>query len=541
MATKNLVIQLPLATDGLTGSVNLATVQPTEALDMRNLTLFYGTIRKEGGTTKYNTSAITGAPKVIGGFDWWPVAGTQRMVVLTSAGNVYRDTGAGTFPTTLVAGLNMSTATGAVIPAFVTCGSEQIGNNRLLVMFLRNNAPRVLSGDGVTMAAISTPPSDWSGTTQPLCGCVAQGRLWGFLNHLGYYSNINNHQNFTTSVNDTTGAIPVFPGEGEYIMAACAARNTIIVWKHPVGIYLIDVTQPVPFAWTVQRLTRNVGIDSPTSWSMGDSDVYFTWNGQPYALSQITDIANVRNANMGVPRVLNAFIENTMNLGRIGNIQAVYYEARREFHWAMSQTGNTTNNVRMVMDLNRAEIPPRFRYSDIVQCESLWTRKDANNIPRVMAGSGDGFVRQLDVDARSIDGSTGYTSRIQTPHDDFGRMANPYLGTAAIQTRRKNFQSLEIVMEPKGNWNVSCDTYLDGAYRQTVQFNMGVNGSTLDSFVLDTNALAGELVTNKKKRLVGSGRRFSVAFYNTAAAQDFSLATAFLGVTLGADRPGTTQ
>ena len=146
------------------------------------------------------------------------------------------------------------------------------------------------------------------------------------------------------------------------------------------------------------------------------------------------------------------------------------------------------------------------------------------------------MLRLLDQDSRSLDGTTGYMGRIQTPPDDFNRLANPYLHTYGIQTKRKNGQFLELVAEPEGNWNINADIIWDGVTRQTVTFNMGVTGSNLDSFVLDTSVLAGSLVTNKRRRILGGGRRFSVALYNNGAAQDFSLAAAYLHATLGDDR-----
>jgi len=537
MATKNVVIPIPLNTDGMSGSVNPSTIAPTESIDARNLTYFYGTQRKEGGTTKYNASAVTGAPRILAGCDWWPTPGVQRMVIVTDDGKIYKDSGGGTFATTLKSGLSMADMSA---PVFVACGKETISADRLLAVFLGpNNQVQILAADGATTADITTPPADWAGANHPRCGCIAQGRLWGFSGHLAYYSNINSHQSFSLTANDLTGTIPIFPGEGEYILAACSWYTFIVVWKYPVGVYLLDVSDPVPFGWTPRRLSVNVGIDSTAAWGVADNDVYFTWHGEPYAVSQLGETANIRSANLGVTHSLGPWVANNHNHARHGEIQAVYFANRREFMWALAGTGNTKNNLRLVMDGNRADMP-RFRYSDLVTCESLWLRTTDDGHVKVMAGDNVGFIRELDVDARSVDGTDGYPSRVQTPYDDFLRMANPYLGTYGIQTRRKNGQFLEVVMEPKGNWSVSADYFWDGVYQGTVQYNMGVDGAGLDSFVLDTDALAGESVANKKKRIIGSGRRFSVAFYNSAANQDFSLAAAFLEVTLGSDRPGTT-
>lgn len=536
MAGKSLIIPIPLGPDGMSGSLNQSIISPNELLDARNMTYFFGTQRKEGGTTKYNAVAIAGAPRVIGGWDWWPTPAVQRMVVMTSAGNLLRDTGGGTFATTLKGGM---TAPTLIMPTFTECGNESIGNPRLLAAFTGSNQVQILSADGVTTSDISNPPSDWTAGSFPVCGCIAQGRLWAFKGSFAYYSNISNHQSFTASVNDTAGVLPIYPGEGEYIMAACSYNNYIIVWKFPLGVYYIDVSQPVPFTWQTFRLSNALGIDSPLAHDLTDSDVAFVWNGNPYLLSAVNQTANIKNADLGQPHWLKPWIVNNANVARFSRIQAVYYGDRREFQWAFSGAGNTINNLRLVADFNRPDTA-RFRYSDLVTCESIWLRKDSNFIQRPVAGDNAGFVRALDQEARSIDGVTGYMSRIQTPHDDFSRMQNAYLGTWGLPTRRKNGQWLEIIMEPKGNWSVSADIYWDGKFRHTVNYNMGISGATLGSFVLGTNALAGQSVASKRHRVVGSGRRFSVALYNSGAGQDFSLAAAYLGITLGDDRPGTS-
>jgi hypothetical protein len=53
---------------------------------------------------------------------------------------------------------------------------------------------------------------------------------------------------------------------------------------------------------------------------------------------------------------------------------------------------------------------------------------------------------------------------------------------------------------------------------------MGVTGSDLGSFVLGTDVLAGTKILNKKRRLLGSGRRISIVGRNNGDSQDFSVA-----------------
>ena len=101
MSFRGLIAPIPLGLRGLYGSRNPSTIPFDGAIRATNVAFDRGTVQKEGGATKYNSSAISGAPSVIGGVDWHPTIGAQRMVVMTSAGDLLKDSGAGTFPVTL--------------------------------------------------------------------------------------------------------------------------------------------------------------------------------------------------------------------------------------------------------------------------------------------------------------------------------------------------------------------------------------------------------------------------------------------------------
>ena len=192
------VIELPML-GGLTGTRNQALIRPDQLIAARNVSFDTGTIRKMGGALKYNDTAITGDPTVIGGWDWIPSANVQRMVVVLDDGTIKKDSGAGTFPTTLASGLTVTDT----VPTFVEGGKETAANNRKLFIFTGKNAVQMLDGDGATTAAIATPPADWSAANQPTCGANHEGRIWGAGNandpHRVYYSTQTNHADFTGS------------------------------------------------------------------------------------------------------------------------------------------------------------------------------------------------------------------------------------------------------------------------------------------------------------------------------------------------------
>ncbi len=512
------IAELTIGQLGLTGTKNPATVNVQSLLRAQNLSYSEGTLQKEPGTVKYNSSAISGTPSILGGHDWHPSDGTQRMVVMTSDGDLLRDDGAGTFGTTLASSL---TATPDVVPQFVEGGKEAAANNRKLFVFTGLNAVQVVDGDGATSAAISTPPDDWTGANQPRVGEIHEGRLWGAGNtndpHRLYYSTTTDHEDLKGT---GSGTIAIYPGEGLGIVGVYAFRSGLAVFKHPRGIYFVDTSDPTVTNWKVQRITNQIGTAWVGTSTVVENDVYFVDIAGNIRTLQTTDeFGDVSSTSVSDIQDMDPFIRNNLSFASVRKWQMVYYTTKREVHIGCTGIGATTNNARLVVDLNRRELP-RFRFSQFDTPVSLWTRM-VLEVPELTGGDDAGFVRRMDQETRSHDGA-GIASVFQSPHWDLAHI-DPQLGIL-----RKNGAFLEVVLEPKGNWNMSVDVLWDGETHETIQFNMGTTGASLGSFVLGTNRLAEEGLVNRKRRITGGGRRFGLAGSNSGDGQDFSVGRFYL-------------
>lgn len=98
MAYEGYEVPIALGALGLRTDGPQSQLPPNAAIVANNVSFFTGILAKSPGTAKYNTSAALGA-SVVAGIDWWPTSSTQRMIVATSDGNVWKDTGDGTFST----------------------------------------------------------------------------------------------------------------------------------------------------------------------------------------------------------------------------------------------------------------------------------------------------------------------------------------------------------------------------------------------------------------------------------------------------------
>lgn len=513
------VEEIPVGLGGLTGTRNMALVRPDQLVLAENISFADGSIRKEGGAEKYNSSAISGTPKILGGYDWWPDDSKQRMVVVTDDGKILKDSGDGTFPTTLKTGL---TTTG-MVGRFIEGGEETLGNNAKLFVFTGVNQVQVLNGDGATTADISTPPADWS-SSYPNGGAYHENRVWGWVGHRIYYSTTDDHEDFTGS---GSGQIAVYPGTGTQILFAISLNTYLIVFKDK-GVFYIDTTASDITTWRSQPINRNISIAGPDAGTEIDGDfIFMDPGGNLHALSTVQEAGNLGSRSFMDEADIGTLIRDNMNKAELANVIAHYYVAKRELSFSMSGIGTTNRNRRLVIDFNRS--PQRAYVSTKDEIESIWNRKDSDEIDRPTVGDTAGFIWDLDQETRSRDGE-GYEGVFQSAHLDFSWVQE---GLGAVE---KNFKFLEMVVEPVGNWDLNVDIIIDGDTTQTVTFNMGVSGSALGSFTLGTDKLGGDQVLNRRQRIVGSGRRVSLKGRNSGAGQDFSVARFYIGF-----KPGRGQ
>jgi hypothetical protein len=249
-------------------------------IDCDGITFVDGVIANDFGFSTYNSATLTG--NVVGGAEFNHDMLTPVVVVFTSDGKLIKDNGAGVFGTTLASGLNASDNV-----VFVEGGKEGAALNRKLFIFTGNNPVKVLSGGGVTVTNLATPPADWS-ANYPASGFVFEGRLCGFGNandpHRLYFSTTTDHENFTGT---GSFSISIFPGEGERLSAAIPVQNGVLLFKYPRGIYFLDATDPVTTNWRVYKVSSKLGTPSQKCVAdIGKGILFIDSSGFPYFASR---------------------------------------------------------------------------------------------------------------------------------------------------------------------------------------------------------------------------------------------------------------
>src|SRR5574343_408700 len=84
-------ITIPCNQGGLNASPNIDTLPPTAMVLARNINRHKGGRGRRGGTSKVDSSPMSGSPQVMGLFDYRLTSGTQWIVRGTTDGKIYKN------------------------------------------------------------------------------------------------------------------------------------------------------------------------------------------------------------------------------------------------------------------------------------------------------------------------------------------------------------------------------------------------------------------------------------------------------------------
>jgi hypothetical protein len=120
--------------------------------------------------------------------------------------------------------------------------------------------------------------------------------------------------------------------------------------------------------------------------------------------------------------------------------------------------------------------------------------------------------------AGSPDAAVTYTGDFQTPHLDFSHL------DPAFSSIEKHFDFLAVHYVPEGDYDLSCDYFIDGRFIETITFPMQqYERPQLGTLLLGTDRLAQANTETGIRMLRGTGRTFSARFYNAGSNQSFQV------------------
>lgn len=527
MAYRGQTVTLPVGLQGFSGSRNPSKMGPGHFSYAEGVDYDGGVLVKDGGAEKLNATELGSGASIIAGTNWSPAAGDYHDIVFLDTGDVLKDTGAGTFATTVATALDTPTV---YPPIFATGGGETVGNARKLFMFSEAEQVQVLPGTSDTMADISDPAADWTAAF-PIAGCLHDLRMWAWGvasdPHRLYYSDTADHEDFAAG---TSGTLSIYPGEGEIIVAAASFRGLLLVFKRPKGIYVVDTRDPTVANWQVQKLNGAVGAAGPACVAQISNDLLFLDKGGNFHLmSAVQDFGDINTSNIGQISDISAFMRVESSLANLHKSVGIWYAARSKAWFMVPRIGSVNNDLRLMVDFNDPQVGPRFLPNRRDVGISAWMRPDALGVERPTLGDDEGFVWLMDQEERNKDGDA-YDFNFETSESDLS------FADASLSAKSKNGEFLEVVADIINETELTVTPLWDGQPADPINFSLGGAGAALGSFVLDVDALSAAGIVTARKRLTGSGRRIKLAVENSAPDDEVRLSEVRLSFQVADER-----
>lgn len=500
-------VAIPLGNRGLLTDLPSSNIPADALIEANNVAFEYGSIRKDSGSTKFNSTALDGGAGIVAIYDWHPDSANQRLIALTDTGKLYRDTGDGTF------GAGTPIATDFGLPNnsvfFVEAGQEDTPTDlKKLFIYSRTRELGYLDGDATTLTAV-TPAADWGSGNHPIGGFVFRNRHIAFGNanypHTLYISASDNHVDFSTPA-----TLNVFPGEFDGIVRVFVFKTYAIIFKSPAGVYLLqDNASSTPGNWSITRLDNSFGLANPNAIVQVGNDLLAA-----NTTGSITSLTTAQTENdLEIGDILhNAQIENYIRQkfekSGVSNTNAMYYQEKRKVYFTLRALSTLEQNRMLVIDMNQPQ-GPRYSIDTRNPANCIALRRDSDNVFRPIAGSADGFVYLMDDESvQSVDGNA-YAGEFWTPAIDFSDLE------PSLAYKNKLFDFLGVTLRGRDNTSIFVDVYLDGLFSQTLTIPQ-VTGVVLGEFLLGDDSLSELRIRTERKRLRGAAKRIQFRVYTTA-------------------------
>ncbi len=326
----------------------------------------------------------------------------------------------------------------------------------------------------------------------------------------------------------------VFPGEGDGIISAYVYRGLLFLFKKPFGVYIIDGRDPDTANWTVTKYSDAFGVGSPHAVIQILSDLVGANSMGSITSLQASDSFGDFDAGDVLQNAkVEEYIRSETNFVGIPYSQSVYYPEKKIAYFTAQSTTDLVRDRIIAIDVGRDNSRISLVTKDQPNCMGM--RKDSQGISRPMYGDQSGYVYLMDQNTYNVN-NTPYIGEFQTAYTDFGQVSQDFAG------KNKIFDFLEVNYVPTGNNNFSVDVYIDGDYRQTLTFAQKF-GTPLDSFVLDTDTLAGDPAGSRNRKPLKSctGNKISFRIYNNSSNESFQVERIIVGFRVSAEQVYATQ
>jgi len=468
---------MDLNVGGFDYNKNTDRVAPTSMVgDSENINLHDGGRSKRGGTAVVNGTPIGGTPRIWGIYQYTQEDGTSEVLTADANGEILSDYDDATPVQT---GLTINR------PVHFTTF------NNICYICTGNNVPYTY--DGTTCAVMANPAAEWTGVganvnyprKMLVHGKGASSRLWAIYGATDPYtiwaSKLSAGDN-TTKADFVTGVYTDYidTGDGFGIINGVEFGDRLILMgkKHA---YIVDDTDADIANWGHEKSIWEGGTANDRTLIVVANDivsltedaiVYSVVGSQAYGDYQKTALSGQPD---GAP-FIDKYIRDNLKLSAIEDWHMTYDSLLRRIHIFAVRSGQSNVDVALTYYIDRGPasgwtiLGNRAAASGYRASCSTLVRKGVGNYKVYTGGMADGNVWELEVTALN-DNSAAYTTAFETPHTHFG---DPRM--------KKRYDTLHLVVETKGAYNLSIDIWTDGTYKKTETVDLsgtgGIYGTT---------------------------------------------------------------
>lgn len=445
-----------------------------------------GSIRKAGGTSKYNSTTIESGEDIRGMFEYvrQGTAGSPaRRRVVHAGTKVLADNNDGTFAA-IKTGLEDDK-----VPNYTTFTD-------LLIWTTNSNTDVPQKWDQTTVSNLGGSPPNFAFSVEHV------NRLWASGAAAApsrlYYSAQLNAEDWSSA---DAGHIDVAPDDGDVITGLYAHRGVLFVFKGPNfgSIHIITGRTPSDFARDI--FSGEVGGVGPnTIFTFGNDVGFLALDGSVRSLAATQKYGDFEEANLS--RSIAVWLKDHMNSSALGLGWARTDPTRGYVLFTLPVYSATKPNYVLCMDYRFGEM--RWTTWSSFGAYSVARMSDAtgNNRPILYLGGNDGFIRKTQQVTRTIDNAS-YRFFLRTPTFDYN---TPH--------RMKTLSHVGLGFKVRGSSDVELTIRGENG-SQAITFD-AMNGTRLDvEFILDVSTLSGTTyVTEWEEADLGQFRTVSYELEN---------------------------
>jgi len=470
----------------------------------RNINLNEFGRRKRGGTAHIGDAAYDAAiedtPQIMGAYQFRLRSGTAYLIVAGDDGKVYRahDTD-----------IQVSEMSTTNFYDFETFDNE-------LYIVDGESTPQLWTGAGDT-SALTDVPTDWADDGPQWIAKHGRGiseRLWaGGITDYPHriYASVNGDGDDFSNTNVTT--IDIETGDGFGIIGAVEYGDRLLCFGKR-KVYVIDDSSLDTAEWGYDDAQWEGGAANFRLIVKTPNDIVAMMeDGEIYSVTSAEQYGDYKLASLTKDSFMHNWIKQYCRLSYIDHFHSVYDPALRAIKIFVVRAGQTTVDTALVYFIDR---PPKDAWmihdnqistsGYSASCSTL-VRVGTGNY-QVYTGGYAGLLWRLE-QANRNDNDEAYYGGFKTPNLAFD---NPRV--------TKKYSAGRVIMQPKGDYNLTIDTWIDGVGQTQRTVSLKGRGGTLP-FTLGRDLLGGNELIDKDFDIKNIGKRIQSEFYNSTVDQDF--------------------